>query len=370
MWEIDNNKKGGVTMDERFALLKELTEATGISGYEREVREIIRKHMEGQSEIVEDKLGSIICKKVGLEDGPRVMLSGHMDEVGFMVKHITDNGFIKFQTIGGWWEQVMLAQRVVIKTRKGDIPGVVGSIPPHILDAETRSKVTKKKDMFIDCGAKDKEEAEKVFGIRLGDPIIPIGETIRMANPDYLMGKAFDDRVGCGMFMEVIKELQDVNHPNTVFGVGSVQEEVGLRGAKTSVHKVSPDVGFALEVGIASDVPGADNLGVYEELGGGPVILVFDGSMIPNLALRDFVIDVAEEMNIPYQLDSLEGGGTDAGAIHVFGDGVPSLVLAIPARYVHSHVGIIHREDYENAIKLLKEVIIRLDRETVASFTR
>lgn len=357
-------------MDERFALVKELTEATGISGYEREVREIIRKRMEGLSTIVEDRLGSIICKKEGAANGPRIMLSGHMDEVGFVVKHITDGGFIKFQTIGGWWEQVMLAQRVVIKTRKGDVPGVVGSIPPHILDAEQRSKVTKKKDMFIDCGAKDKEEAEKVFGIRLGDPIIPVGETIQMANSNLWMGKAFDDRLGCAMFMEVIKELQNVNHPNTVFGVGSVQEEVGLRGAKTSVSLVEPDVGFALEVGIASDMPGTDSLGVYEGLGEGPVLLVFDGSMIPNLGLRDFVIDVAEDLKIPYQLDTLEGGGTDAGAIHTFKAGVPSLVIGVPARYVHSHVGIIHREDYENAIKLLKEVILRLDSETVATFTR
>lgn len=356
-------------MDARLELLKELTEASGVPGYEHEVRAIIRKHMEGHTCILEDKLGSIICQKEGPADGPKVMLSGHMDEVGFMVKHITDNGFIKFQTLGGWWEQVMLAQRVIIKTRKGDVPGVIGSIPPHVLDAETRSKVVKKKDMFIDCGAKDKEEAEKVFGIRPGDPIIPVSPFTVMANPKYLMGKAFDDRLGVAMFMEIIKELEGQNHPNTVFGVGSVQEEVGLRGAKTSVAKVCPDVAFAMEVGIASDMPGADGL-TYEKLGKGPVILIYDASMIPNIGLRDFVIKVAEELNIPLQLDSMEGGGTDAGAIHTFKEGCPSLVFAVPTRYIHSHAGIIHRDDYENAIKLLKEVIMRLDSETVASFTR
>ncbi len=356
-------------MDERLMFLKELTEAFGVPGFEHEIRALIRRHMEDFATIEEDRLGSIICKKDGPSDGPRIMLSGHMDEIGFMVQHITDNGFIKFLPLGGWWEQVMLAQRVIIKTRKGDIPGVIGSIPPHILDAETRNKVVKKKAMFIDCGAKDKEEAEKVFGIRPGDPIIPVSEFTVMKNPNLLMGKAFDDRLGCALFMEVIKELKDVEHPNTIYGVGSVQEEVGVRGAKTSVNKICPDVAFALEVGIAADVPGAENLGVYEKLGEGPVILIYDASMIPNRGLRDFVIDVAEELNIPYQLDSLSGGGTDAGAIHTFKDGVPSLVIAVPTRYIHSHAGIIHREDYENAIKLVKEVVLRLDSETVAKFT-
>ncbi|AZR72776.1 peptidase M28 [Anoxybacter fermentans] len=356
-------------MDERIKLLKELTEASGVPGFEHEVRAIIRKHMEDFTCIEEDRLGSIICKKEGPSDGPKVMLSAHMDEIGFMVKHVTEEGFIKFQTLGGWWEQVMLAQRVIIKTNKGDVPGVIGSIPPHILDNETRNKVVKKENMFIDCGAKDKEEAEKVFGIRPGDPIIPVSEFTVMANPDLFMAKAFDDRLGCAMFIEVMKELKGTDHPNTVYGVGTVQEEVGLRGAKTSVNKICPDIAFALEVGIASDVPGTKDFGVYEKLGEGPVILVYDASMIPNRGLRDFVINVAEEMEIPYQLDSLAGGGTDAGAIHIYKEGVPSLVIAVPTRYIHTHVGIIHRKDYENAIKLLKEVIMRLDSETVAKFT-
>ncbi len=356
-------------MNDKMKLVKELTDASGVPGFEHEIRAIIRKHMEGLACIEEDRLGSIICKKEGPADGPKIMLSGHMDEIGFMVKHITDKGFIKFQTLGGWWEQVMLAQRVTIKTRKGDVQGIIGSIPPHILDAETRNKVVKKSAMFIDVGAKDKEEAEKVFGIRPGDPIIPVSEFTVMSNPDLWMAKAFDDRLGCTMFMEVIKELQNVDHPNTVYGVGSVQEEVGLRGAKTSVHKICPDVGFALEVGVAGDMPGTESLEAYEKLGEGPVILVYDASMIPNRGLRDFVIDVAEELDIPYQLDSMAGGGTDAGAIHVFHEGVPSLVIAVPTRYIHSHAGIINCNDYDNAIKLLTEVIKRLDSETVASFT-
>lgn len=357
-------------MDERLNLLKELTDVSGVPGFEHEVRAVIRKHMEDYACIEEDRLGSIICKKEGASDGPKVMLSGHMDEIGFMVTHITKEGFVKFQTLGGWWEQVMLSQRVIIKTRKGDIQGIIGSIPPHILDAETRNKVVKKKDMFIDVGANDKEQAEKEFGIRIGDPIIPVSEFVQMSNPNLLMAKAFDDRLGCAMFIEIMKELKDIEHPNTIYGVGSVQEEVGLRGAKTSVHQICPDVAFAFEVGIAADMPGAENKGVYQKLGEGPVILVYDASMIPNVGLRDFVIDTAEELDIPYQLDSLAGGGTDAGAIHVFQGGVPSLVIAVPTRYIHSHYGIIHREDYENAIKLLKEVILRLDHETVASFTR
>lgn len=351
-------------MDETLKLLKDITDAPGVPGYEHEVRRVIRSYMEGCAEITTDRIGSIICKKAGTSDRPRIMIAGHMDEIGFMVSKITKEGFIKFQTLGGWWNQVMLGQRVIIKTNKGDITGIIGSKPPHILSPEERNKVVDKDHMFIDVCAADEKEATEVFGIRLGDPIIPDAQFTVMKNDKFLMAKAWDDRLGCALFIEVIKALQGVEHPNTVYGVGTVQEEVGLRGATTSSHVVDPDIGFALEVGIAGDTPGAEKMS--EKLGKGPAILLYDASMIPHVKLRDFVIDTAKEIDIPLQFDVMAGGGTDAGRIHINGRGVPSLCIAVPTRYIHSHYGIIHRDDYENAVKLVLELVKRLDAKTVA----
>ncbi len=355
-------------MNDIVELLKELTDAPGVPGYEGEVREIIRKHLSGITSIETDKVGSIVCRKNGKSDRPRIMLAGHMDEVGFMVKFVTDEGFIKFSTLGGWWSHVLLAQRVVVKTRKGDIEGVIGCKPPHVLTDDERKKLVKTKDMYIDVGATSGDEVKDEMGVQMGDPVIPICPFTVMNGGKTFMAKAWDDRVGCAMFISAIKELQNIEHPNAVYGVGTVQEEVGLRGAKTSAWVVDPDVGFALEVGIAGDVPGVSKEEAQEKLGSGPVIVFQDNSMIPNLKLRDLVADTAKEVDIPLQFDMLRGG-TDAGAIHVHQVGVPSIVFSVPARHIHSHAGIIHRGDYENAVKLLVEVIKRLDAETVAGLT-
>lgn len=203
-------------MDNTLTLLKEITDAPGVPGFEHEVRKIIRTYLEGYAEISTDRLGSIICKKPGTADGPRIMLAGHMDEIGFMVSKVTKEGFIKFQTLGGWWSQVMLGQKVIIKTGKGDITGIIGSKPPHILSADERNKVVDKDDMFIDVCAADEKEATEEFGIRLGDAIVPDAQFTVMKNEKYLMAKAWDDRLGCALFIEVLRALQGVEHSNTV----------------------------------------------------------------------------------------------------------------------------------------------------------
>ena len=356
--------------DETIELLKEITEAPGVSGYEGKVRKVIKKHLKDITTIEQDKLGSIICKKEGTGEGPKIMLAGHMDEIGFMVKYITEKGFIKFGPLGGWWDQVILSQRVTIRTSKGDVLGIVGSKPPHILSDEDRGKVVKRKDMFIDVGAASDKEAKEEFGIRPGDPIIPVSPFQVMQNDKMYLSKAWDDRAGCALFIDVIKKLAEDEHPNTVYGVGTVQEEVGLRGARTSAWTVQPDVGMALEVSIAGDMPGISKEDAQEELGKGPSILMYDSSMIPNLKLRDLMIETAEENKIPFQFTVMERGGTDAGAIHITMQGVPSIVIGVPCRYIHSHVGIIHRDDYDNTVKLLVAVIKKLDAETVAELTQ
>jgi endoglucanase len=350
-------------------MLKELTEASGIPGFEFEVREVIRRYVEPLGEISQDRLGSILCRKVGAAEGPTIMLPGHMDEIGFMVKLITEKGFLKLSPVGGWWEQVVLAQRVIVQTHKGNVVGIIGSKPPHILKEDERGKPTRLDAMFVDIGAKDKKAAE-AMGVRPGDPIVPVSPYERMGKTKCLLAKAWDDRAGCALFIEVLKQLQTVKHPNTVYGVGTVQEEVGCRGAKTSVSLVNPDVAIICEVGIAADVPGIAEDEAQGVLGGGPQICVRDGGMIPSMRLRNLAVEVAEKNKIPYQFTMLERGATDGGPIHVHAEGVPSLYIGIPTRHIHSHAGIIHETDFDNTVKLVVEMVKRLDGKTVAGLTQ
>ena len=356
--------------EESMQLLKELTEVAGVPGYEREVSAVIASHLGKTCSITHDKLGSIICEKKGSTESPRIMLCGHMDEVGFMVKRVTDKGFIRFVPLGGWWDQVLLAQQVVIKTHKGDVPGIVGSKPPHALEPEERKKVVKQKDMFIDIGASSKNDAEKKLCVRPGDPIVPVCPFTPMNRDKLFMAKAWDDRLGCGMFVDVIKQLAKKKHPNTVYGVGSVQEEVGLRGARTSVTLVKPDAALIMEVGIATDTPDVKPDDVEGHLGKGPQIGILDSSMIPNLKLRDLAISTAETLKISYQLQVMIRGGQDGGQIHLHAEGVPCVYIGVPTRYIHSHAGIIHGADYENAVKLVEAIVKKLDKRTVANLTK
>jgi len=356
-------------LDETLTMLKDLTDAKGIPGNEREVREVMKKYIEPYAdELTTDGLGSLIAKKIGKEGGPKVMVAGHLDEVGFMITQIDDKGFLRFQTVGGWWGQVMLAQRVTIVTRKGDVTGIIGSKPPHILSAEARKKPVEIKDMFIDIGASSREEAGE-WGVRPGDMVVPYFEFTVMNNEKMLLAKAWDNRIGCAIAIDVLKKLKDVEHPNEVYGVGAVQEEVGLRGAKTATYKIQPDIGFAVDVGIAGDTPGISEKESMSKMGKGPQVVIYDASIVAHKGLRDLVTDTADELNIPYQFESIPGGGTDAGSIHLTHNGVPAMAITIATRYIHSHAAMLHRDDYENAVKLIVEVIKRLDRETVDKIT-
>lgn len=356
-------------LDETLTMLKDLTDAKGIPGNEREPREVMKKYIAPYAdEVTTDRLGSLIAKKVGRAGGPRVMVAGHLDEVGFMITQIDEKGFLRFQTVGGWWSQVMLAQRVTIVTSKGDITGVIGSKPPHILSPEARKKPVEIKDMFIDIGASSREEAAE-WGVKPGDMVVPYFEFTVMNNEKMLLAKAWDNRIGCAIAIDVMKQLKNEKHENEVYSIGNVQEEVGLRGAKTSTYTVKPDIGFAVDVGIAGDTPGITDKEAMSKMGKGPQILLYDASMVSHKGLRDFVTGVADELNIPYQFDLVPGGGTDAGSIHLAHEGVPSLAIGIATRYIHSHAAMLHRDDYENAVKLIVEVTKRLNEDTVNQIT-
>lgn len=356
-------------MDSTLQLLKDLTESFGVPGYETPVRAVVRNYLEPLGDLSQDKIGSVICRKVGTSETPRVMLAGHMDEIGFMVKQITEEGFLKFIPLGGWFDQVLLGQRVIIQTARGDIVGVIGAKPPHLLPAEEREKVVKKKDMYIDIGATSYGEAEAA-GVAPGDPVIPKADFVPLVNGKTYLSKAFDDRVGTALVVSALQELQKQEHPNTVYGVATVMEEVGIRGATTSVRAVDPDVAIILESDIAGDVPGIKPEESSVKLGKGPSVLIYDARMIPNLKLRDLVISTAKEIDIPLQVSYVEGGATDGGAIHLHSLGVPTVVVAVPARHIHSHSSIIHRDDYDRAVKLLTALILRLDTATIGDLTR
>jgi putative aminopeptidase FrvX len=355
-------------MDDTELLLKELTEADGVSGHEAEVRSLVEKKLAGLGALAKDRIGSVICRQTGSAPAPVIMIPGHMDEIGFMVKLITKEGFLKFLPLGGWFDQVLLGQRVSVLTNRGKVQGVIGAKPPHLLPAEEREKVVPKKDMYIDIGATSKEEVEAA-GVRVGDPVVPQAGFTALAGGKTYLAKAFDDRVGVAAMIQVLGNLKAAGHPNTVCGVATVMEEVGVRGATTSVEAVDPDVAIVLESDIAGDVPGITEDQSAVKLGKGPTVILYDARMIPNLRLRDLVMDTARDRKLPLQTSALEGGATDGAAIHLHKTGVPTVVIGVPARHIHSHSGIIHRADYDAAVALVTAVVRKLDAAAVAALT-
>lgn len=235
--------------DNTLKMFKTLTELQAVPGDEKLVRDYMAEQLSNHADkIIYDNLGSVFGVKNG--EGPRVMVAGHMDEVGFMVTQITENGMIRFQPLGGWWSQVMLAQRVQVMTNKGIIPGVIASTPPHLLTPEQRKKPMEIKNMVIDIGADDKEDVKNI-GVRPGDSIVPICPFTPMANNKKIMAKAWDNRYGCGLAIDLLKELKDETLSNELYSGATVQEEVGLRGAQSAANMIKPDIFFALEIGRA-----------------------------------------------------------------------------------------------------------------------
>ena len=343
-------------------LFKTLTELPGAPGNEHAVRNFMREELAKVSdEVIQDNLGSVFGVKNGTEDGPRIMVAGHMDEVGFLVTSITDNGMIRFQTAGGWWSQVLLAQRVEIVTRDGKIDGVIGSIPPHILSDEVRKKPMEIKNMLIDVGADDKEQAES-FGIRPGQQIVPVCPFTPMADPKKIMAKAWDNRYGCGLSIELLKELKDTELPNRLFSGATVMEEIGLRGAQTAANLINPDLFFALDASPANDASGDKT--EFGQLGKGTLLRILDKSMVTHRGMREFILDMAETHDIPYQY-FVSMGGTDAGRVHISNEGVPSSVIGICSRYIHTAASVIHTDDYAAAKELLVKLVKAADKTTV-----
>lgn len=354
-------KSGGIILNkETLELFRNLTELQGAPGNEHFVRAFMKKELEKYSdELIQDNLGSIFGVKKG--SGPKVMVAGHMDEVGFMVTQITENGMIRFQPLGGWWNQVLLAQRVQIMTENGPVIGVIGSVPPHLLTDAQRKKPMEIKNMLIDIGADDREDVKKI-GVKPGDTIVPVTPFQPMANPNKILAKAWDNRYGCGLSIELLKELQNETLPNELYSGATVQEEVGLRGAKTASNMIEPDIAYVLDASPANDASGDKK--AFGQLGKGALVRIFDRTMITHKGMREFVLDTAESNGINYQY-FISQGGTDGGNIHVSGNGVPTAVIGICSRYIHTSASIIHVDDYAAAKELLINLVKTTDQNTV-----
>ena len=330
-------------------VLEKLSNACGVAGREEEVRGLMKELLKPNvDEIKEDKLGNVIGVKKGKKDAPTIMVAAHMDEIGLMVKNITKEGFLQFAKIGGIDDRILIAQKVLVHTDKEPITGIIGSKPPHILKEEEKKRVIEADDLFIDVGARDKQDAQKM-GVRVGDAVSFDVKFTRVGK-DIVVGKAFDDRVGCAALIEIMRKLSKVDC--TIYAVGTIQEEVGLRGATIAAFQLYPDVGIALDVTVAGDVPGVKEVEAPAKMRAGPALTVADAGLITHPKVLRLFIDSAEENKIPYQLETGLRGTTDAAKIALTKEGVPSGVISIPTRYIHSPASLLSLKDVENAVKL------------------
>ncbi|MCU0587716.1 MAG: M42 family metallopeptidase [Syntrophobacteraceae bacterium] len=350
-------------------LIKRLAEAHGAPGSEDSIRGIFREELRGLP-IQVDGMGNLFCEKQGRCDRPRIMVTAHMDEVGLAVQSITRSGLIRFIALGGWWSHTLLAQRVRILTGSGlEILGVIGAKPPHFLQEAEREKVMKIDDMFIDVGADSREMVLSDLGIRVGDPIVPFSPFAPLSRPGLYVCKAFDDRVGMALAIQATQELGSMDHPGTVVAVATVQEELGVRGATTAPCTARPDAAVVLEGTPADDFPGSSEDEQQGVLGRGVQIRLLDPSAIMNRGMVDLALELARKHQIPHQVAVRRGGSTDARAIHLHGRGIPTIVLGVPARYIHTHNSIVAIQDYTSALDLTLRLLGAMDADTVQGFT-
>lgn len=350
-----------------YELLEKLTKLSGVSGNEKCVRNVMKNELDSIADnVYKDNLGSIAFELRGADESPKVLLVGHMDEIGFIVHSIKKNGLINFTNLGGWDPRTLMSSPVEIINRKGEKHiGIIGSVPVHHLK-DSSGKLSLD-DMYIDIGADSDKEVEELFGIRKGNFIVPVTNFSYIEKKDCLISKAFDDRVGIAVAIETAKYFKDNKHPNTLFCAGSVQEEVGTRGAQTISHLIKPDVAIVIEGAPGDDFPSNRDESQAKK-NAGVQIRMIDPTMICNPQFADFVIDIAEEQKIPYQIAVRKSGGTDAGKIHLSNLGVPTVVLSAPVRYAHSHNGILSMKDYNAVLNLAKAIVEKLDIKAFQSF--
>ncbi len=341
--------------------LEKLTLASGISGQEKEATNVMKEYLKDVvDEFQYDNLGSLVAIKKGTGT-LKVLLTGHIDEIGFIVKDIDNNGYIRVQPIGGWMGKNLPSSLMEITTKSGQkIRGVFGGSAPHGQGQDARKLAPLPTEVYLDIGVLSKQEVIDA-GVKIGDPIVPVSEFSMMTNPKCLMSKAWDDRVGVAVICEVLKKLAGIKTNASIYAAGTVQEEVGLRGAKTVGQMIQPDIAIAIDVCFSKDLPDGDLGDVKLECGA--VLGVLDGSVIAHTGLLKHIESICERLEIPYQLDVLSGGGTDSGELSKVNAGVVNMTLSIPSRYMHSHRTIIYEDDLDATVQLLTEFVKTLDEE-------
>jgi putative aminopeptidase FrvX len=350
--------------DRTARLLGELANAPGPSGFEEGVRRIVVREVSPLADKISyDGLGSVIAQQGA--SGPRIMLDAHMDELGGLVRRVTENGFLSMQMLGGWLDQALPDQRWVIIGRNGPVTAVTGIRDVHVVPADERTKVFPRESLYLDVGARNQAEVA-ALGIEAGDPVVPDAPFAVLAGGKRYLGKAWDDRVGIAVIIEAMRQLRLQGHPNQLFLAATVQEEVGLRGARTAADLIKPDIGIAIEGGITGDSPGRNPEETQAVLGGGPGIFLYDSSAIPNVKMVRLVSEAAKAAGVPLQRDLVQGYGDDSAAIQATVGGVPTVNLVVPARYTHAHNGIIDRGDFDQMVKLVVALVRRLDASEVA----
>lgn len=333
-------------------LLRRLVDAPSISGSEQDVRDVMKKELKPYvNEVRVDKIGNLITRKG--KGSPKIMLAAHMDELGLMVKYIEKEGFIRFDTIGGWDERILPAKRFRIHGSKGSVIGVIGSKPPHIQEREEQKTPFKVKDLYLDIGAGSKKDVEKA-GIQVGDFITRYGELSRLLGSN-VTGYGFDNRIGCLVMIEVMKRLKNVK--GSVYAVGTTQEETGLVGIRGPTYGIDPDVVLALDTTIAGGTPDIRPSEASAGLGGGPTIAIKDAIGVINPKVRKWISDSAKKANIKLQYEVMSGGATDASVVPMIKEGIPAGSILVPTRYVHTPVEVADMKDIENTIKLVVETV-------------
>ncbi len=341
-------------------LLKELSQTPGAPGHEDQIRKIVIRELKPIVDKVEvDNMGNVIAFRKGSPGGPKLMLSGHMDEISFLVRHIDDNGFLRFTTLGGFDPKTLTAQRVLVHAKGGDLVGVMGTKPVHLLSDEERKVAPKTENYFIDLGLPKREVTRKV---RIGDPVTRERSFVTFGN--MVNTKSLDDRVGVFVMLEAVKKTR--RHGVNLYAVASVQEEVGLRGATAAANRIEPDIAIALDVTLANDLPDAKPHEVVCELGKGAAIKIMDSSVIAHRKLVEFMRETAERKKIPYQMELLTAGGTDTAAMQKAGPGAVAGCISVPTRYVHSVIEMCHLKDTQAAINLLAAVIAGVHKAKLA----
>lgn len=350
--------------DRTAVLLKALSEAPGPSGFEEPVRAIMVPRMKALADDLRyDGLGSVIARQGS--SGPRIMLDAHMDELGGMVRRVTPDGFLSMQMLGGWLDQAIAGQRWIILGSKGPVHAVTSIRDIHLVPAEERGQLIRRDAVFLDLGAHD-AAGVAALGVSPGDPVVPDSPFLELNGTGAYAGKAWDDRVGCAVLLLAMEKLKASGHPNQVFFTATVQEEIGLRGARASTAIVKPDIGIAIEGGVTGDSGGARPEDSQAKLGAGPGLFLFDTSALPSRKLSALVRSVAKEAGIPLQLDLVNGYGDDSAEMQTVGGGAPTINLVVPARYTHVHTGIITRRDFDQTVDLVVALIRKLDAATVA----